>query len=103
MLFTRCPDCDTTFRVTDDALKRASGQVRCGRCASVFNAYAERREEPGDHISGAAPQQSPQQPQQRPLADTPAHELEAGASAVPAAPAQLSAPAAAQQTPDAPA
>jgi predicted Zn finger-like uncharacterized protein len=43
MLFTRCPDCDTTFRVTDEALKKANGQVRCGRCASVFNAYAERQ------------------------------------------------------------
>lgn len=41
MLFTRCPDCDTTFRITDEALKKANGQVRCGRCASVFNAYAE--------------------------------------------------------------
>jgi len=48
MLFTRCPDCDTTFRVTDDALKKANGQVRCGRCASVFNAYAERRDGPGE-------------------------------------------------------
>jgi len=41
MLFTRCPECDTTFRVTDEALTKANGQVRCGRCASVFNAYAE--------------------------------------------------------------
>lgn len=41
MLLTRCPECDTTFRVTDETLKKASGQVRCGRCASVFNAYAE--------------------------------------------------------------
>jgi predicted Zn finger-like uncharacterized protein len=41
MLFTRCPECETTFRVTDEALKKAHGQVRCGRCASVFNAYAE--------------------------------------------------------------
>jgi predicted Zn finger-like uncharacterized protein len=48
MLFTRCPDCDTTFRVTDDALKKANGQVRCGRCASVFNAYAERRDAPDE-------------------------------------------------------
>ncbi len=44
MLFTRCPSCDTTFRVTDEALTKAGGQVRCGRCASVFNAYAELRE-----------------------------------------------------------
>lgn len=41
MLLTRCPECDTTFRVTEETLKKASGQVRCGRCASVFNAYAE--------------------------------------------------------------
>lgn len=41
MLFTRCPECETTFRVTDETLKKANGQVRCGRCASVFNAYAE--------------------------------------------------------------
>lgn len=44
MLFTRCPECETTFRVTDETLKRANGQVRCGRCASVFNAYAELRD-----------------------------------------------------------
>src|SRR5687767_8044323 len=41
MLFTRCPNCETTFRITDETLKKANGQVRCGRCASVFNAYAE--------------------------------------------------------------
>ncbi len=51
MLFTRCPDCDTTFRVTDDALKKANGQVRCGRCASVFNAYAERRDGPAEPVA----------------------------------------------------
>jgi predicted Zn finger-like uncharacterized protein len=44
MLVTRCPQCTTTFRVTEDALKKAGGQVRCGRCAGVFNAYAELRE-----------------------------------------------------------
>jgi len=41
MLLTRCPECDTTFRVTEETLKKANGQVRCGRCATVFNAYAE--------------------------------------------------------------
>ncbi len=75
MLFTRCPDCDTTFRVTDDALKKANGQVRCGRCASVFNAYAERRDEPGEPITDAA--------SQRPAADIPATEPDANAAAQP--------------------
>jgi predicted Zn finger-like uncharacterized protein len=43
MLFTRCPDCETTFKITAEALRKADGQVRCGRCASVFNAYTELR------------------------------------------------------------
>ena len=42
MLFTRCPECTTTFRVSDEALKKANGQVRCGRCANVFNALVEQ-------------------------------------------------------------
>ncbi len=50
MLFTRCPECETTFRVTDETLKKASGQVRCGRCASVFNAYAELHDPRGQVI-----------------------------------------------------
>lgn len=64
MLFTRCPECDTTFRVTDETLKKANGQVRCGRCASVFNAYAELHDptaksfEPED----AAPRNVPEPP-----------------------------------------
>src|SRR5688572_19802683 len=56
MLFTRCPECDTTFRVTDETLKKASGQVRCGRCASVFNAYSELQDpatkSPGSEARG---------------------------------------------------
>src|SRR5690606_34344027 len=43
MLFTRCPDCETTFRITAEALRKADGQVRCGRCACVFNGYTELR------------------------------------------------------------
>jgi predicted Zn finger-like uncharacterized protein len=39
MLTTRCPDCDTKFRITSVALHRASGQVRCGQCSCVFNAF----------------------------------------------------------------
>src|SRR5690606_27854799 len=29
----------TTFRITPEALGKAAGQVRCGRCACVFDAY----------------------------------------------------------------
>jgi predicted Zn finger-like uncharacterized protein len=52
MLFTRCPDCQTNFRVTADALRVADGHVRCGRCNGVFNAYAGLREEPDTPASG---------------------------------------------------
>ena len=38
MLYTSCPDCETTFRVTEIALQQADGQVRCGRCGNVFDA-----------------------------------------------------------------
>ncbi len=36
---TTCPACGTTFRVTAEQLLAKDGQVRCGRCAKVFNAY----------------------------------------------------------------
>ncbi len=39
-LATRCPACDTAFRVVLDQLRVSDGWVRCGRCAEVFNAGA---------------------------------------------------------------
>jgi predicted Zn finger-like uncharacterized protein len=37
MLATRCPYCQTTFRVVQDQLKICNGIVRCGSCRQVFN------------------------------------------------------------------
>jgi len=37
-LATRCPACDTVFRVVQDQLRVSEGWVRCGRCSEVFNA-----------------------------------------------------------------
>jgi predicted Zn finger-like uncharacterized protein len=39
-MFTRCPHCDTVFRVTPQQLQASSGQVRCGRCQEVFDAFS---------------------------------------------------------------
>ncbi|MBU6261208.1 MAG: zinc-ribbon domain-containing protein, partial [Burkholderiales bacterium] len=39
-LATRCPACDTVFRVVPDQLRVSEGWVRCGRCAEVFDASA---------------------------------------------------------------
>ena len=39
-LYTRCAHCDATFRVTTQQLQASSGQVRCGQCKHVFDAFA---------------------------------------------------------------
>lgn len=35
---TRCPQCQTVFRITAAQLKARDGKVRCGRCQHVFGA-----------------------------------------------------------------
>ena len=35
---TRCPACATIFRLDEEQLVASSGQVRCGNCATVFDA-----------------------------------------------------------------
>lgn len=37
-MFTQCPDCQTTFRVSAEILQQADGRVRCGGCGIAFNA-----------------------------------------------------------------
>ena len=37
-MFTQCPDCQTTFRVSTKVLQQADGRVRCGGCGNAFNA-----------------------------------------------------------------
>lgn len=44
---TRCPDCQTTFRVTPEQLKARAGRVRCGQCQNVFNALDSLLDENG--------------------------------------------------------
>ncbi|MDP2878066.1 MAG: DUF3426 domain-containing protein [Sulfuricella sp.] len=36
---TTCPACHTRFRVTPEQMEAHGGDVRCGRCAKVFNAH----------------------------------------------------------------
>jgi predicted Zn finger-like uncharacterized protein len=50
--FTRCPGCNTIFRVTAPQLELRAGQVRCGHCHTVFNGLAS--------LVSLAPQQQPQ-------------------------------------------
>lgn len=39
---TRCPTCQTSFRVTQEQLDTAGGMVRCGKCMGIFNAPDHR-------------------------------------------------------------
>lgn len=41
LMRTRCPACNTVFRVTSDQLRAKAGKVKCGYCQSVFNAFDE--------------------------------------------------------------
>jgi len=36
--FTRCPNCKTAFRVSEQLLAKAAGKVRCGACLEIFQA-----------------------------------------------------------------
>ena len=42
---SRCPNCQTIFRVTPEQLKARAGKVRCGQCQTVFNALDSLIEE----------------------------------------------------------
>ena len=38
-MVTTCPHCQTTFKVSSEQLNAHEGDVRCGQCTTVFNAY----------------------------------------------------------------
>ena len=38
-MVTRCPSCETLFRVTPQMLRAHGGQVRCGRCMTIFDGF----------------------------------------------------------------
>ncbi|NND55455.1 MAG: DUF3426 domain-containing protein [Gammaproteobacteria bacterium] len=56
-MYTQCPECETTFKLGADDLRRANGKVRCGDCDHVFNALeylAEEVEETEEDLAVAA-------------------------------------------------
>lgn len=65
-MLTRCPTCETHFRVTAEQLKARSGRVRCGECQQVFNALDTLIEEP-TAVVAPIPVESP--PQSLPTPD----------------------------------
>lgn len=45
-MYTRCPQCQTVFRITAAQLKARDSMVRCGRCQHAFRADAHLVERP---------------------------------------------------------
>jgi predicted Zn finger-like uncharacterized protein len=59
-MVTRCPTCATVFRVTPQQLQARQGQVRCGRCMTVFNGFGTLatlpEQQPAEELAIALPQ-----------------------------------------------
>ena len=59
---TRCPACQTLFKVVPDQLRVSEGWVRCGQCSEIFDAHLHLYKEPfaPDPVQyGAAVQPNP--------------------------------------------
>lgn len=86
-LITRCTHCGTSFKLTAAQLNARAGQVRCGQCGKVFDAYDRLISTDGSTLPGRpAPADKPQP---EPVAEPVAPRTEA--SAPPArAPAPMS-------------
>jgi len=61
-VYTRCPQCETTFRLTAAQLKARHGQVRCGRCQSIFQADQHLVERPPKAAKNTARKRASRKP-----------------------------------------
>ena len=59
-LITRCPACETLFKVVPDQLRISQGWVRCGQCSEVFDASLHMLPETVHAGSADEPVQSPE-------------------------------------------
>lgn len=62
-LITRCPACQTMFRVVPDQLRISDGWVRCGQCEEIFDASL--------HLLPNQPAEAPIPPRQVDLTEQP--------------------------------
>lgn len=63
-MYTKCPECRTTFNINQEQLAARDGLVRCGKCTAVFR--ADR------HLIEALPDNEPAPEDVSDTADTPA-------------------------------
>jgi predicted Zn finger-like uncharacterized protein len=59
---TRCPSCQTTFRVLQSQLAARKGRVRCGKCSAVFDGVAQLVSEPAEAPVDSVVPESPVTP-----------------------------------------
>lgn len=71
-MLTQCPNCATSFRVSPQQLKVHQGEVRCGRCTTVFDAFASLIADPA---ASAAEQGQAPVPTESAAASSPAAEF----------------------------
>jgi predicted Zn finger-like uncharacterized protein len=45
-MHTKCPHCETRFRIRAEQLRAAQGQTRCSRCSKIFNALEHLQTSP---------------------------------------------------------
>ncbi|MBU0499916.1 MAG: DUF3426 domain-containing protein [Gammaproteobacteria bacterium] len=73
-MLTRCPKCDTLFRLTSAQIEAADGRVRCSRCNEVFNA-TEHLRKPADREIEVKPSLAPEPKPAEPPASPPLEEI----------------------------
>ena len=54
-MLTRCPACQTVFRLRPEQLHARRGEVRCGHCFHPFNAIEHTLEPPANEPPAAPP------------------------------------------------
>ena len=80
-MVTSCPSCVTTFRVSHEQLNARHGEVRCGKCYAVFDAFKTLASLPDEPLPESLPE-----PQPEPLAPpvTQAYPASDGTGSMPA-------------------
>jgi predicted Zn finger-like uncharacterized protein len=86
-VYTRCPQCQTVFRITAAQLKVRDGMVRCGRCQHVFAADRHLMPKPVKSAAKVAPPAA----RKRAAGKKPA-ETKKNAPPLPTGPTQIPAP-----------
>ncbi|MFT3757298.1 DUF3426 domain-containing protein [Thauera sp.] len=80
MMLTRCPACQTTFRLGPEQLRAHQGEVRCGHCFHPFNALEHEIVPPTSAPQGAyraSPQAEPREAGLAPISQGPVATQEA--------------------------